>query len=175
MSDIVIVGAVLCGKYKSNADQWAKVVAFNPNNARRVLLWHRSRRFVWNWVESIENHYGPALAPIETWGDPTTPYPVDPIDRPATKEATPVERVAAAEQAPAIAEAAPDVPQPKPATDEDVITISLKGDVAREFKALLASRAEVAMRLGMEATPATLIRTMVRNEIARWSNGEVAA
>lgn len=177
MSNITTIGTVLRGRHKSNPDARAKVWATNPNNPKRVCLWMKSGKFSWNNTSSLETNYEPAPADEPTWPDPTRPCPPDYLDR--TREATPLERVAAAEvvSPPAPVTAEPDIvspetpPPPPPAAnddEEDAVRIVLRGDSARVFLAILKDRREVLADLGGDTiTPESLVRGFMRMELRR--------
>lgn len=155
------IGSVIRGRHKSNFERRAKVWALNPNNPRRVVLWMRSGQYSWNNVASLDGNYEAAPADEPTWPDPLHPPPPDPNDAP--KNATPVEM--AAEQMVCPGPMLPETPAKSPPPER--VHITLEGDAARVFLALLRDRQEALVELGGDVTPASLVRGWMRTEVRR--------
>lgn len=180
MNNITTIGTILRGRHKSNPDARAKVWATHPTNPKRICLWLRGGKFSWNNVSSLETNYEIAPADEPTWPDPTRPCPPDYLDR--TREATPLERVAAAEvvspPVPVAAEpdiVSPETPPPPPPANDDAASetvIVLRGRSAVAFARKVSMLNSVArLTGGQPMSAAELVSVAVDNFVSSLIGG----
>lgn len=177
----VTVGTILRGKYKNNIDQRALVWAFNPNNPMRVVLWLKSGRYSWNFLESLDSNYERAPADEPPFAAPTKAPPPDPLDRDRKPEATPVEIAASTPAAPAndapalqpepeppAAPPPPEAPANTAANDDGTeVRIVLRGPSAEAFRRKVSILNNVArVTGGQPMSAADLVSVAVDNFVA---------